>query len=531
MLDLVIRNGLVVDGTGAPARRGDVGLRGDRIAAVGDLGNAEARRSVDAAGRVVAPGFVDLHSHADWSLLVDPRAESAVRQGVTTMIVGNCGHGPTPLRRAADVPHLVLGHVESPDVSADWHDMGGYLRALERRQPAINVGTFVGHNAVRVAVLGFEQRAARPDEVAAMRRLVAEAMDAGAFGMSTGLEYPLGRSATTAEVIELAREAARGGIYATHARDRVEGAEAALDEAITICQTAGLPLQFSHLAPRVWAPAGATGRMVRRVETVRAGGLDAAFDSVCYGFGCTSVASLLPGWAFDGGVARLVERLGDTAARERIKAYDRPFFRFVLTGEWDRMALFSSQRSPELIGLTFAEIAERRGQAPHDAILDLMAEEGEGLYGMLMAAQSQSLEEIKATIRHPACCVESDGLTLAPDGSMAGVQHPYTYGWAARLLGQFVREDGLLSLEEAVFKLTGFPAGRVGLRDRGRLAPGLAGDVVVFDPATVRDATTLREPATFPPGIGLTVVNGAVAYDGHATTGARAGSVLRRGAA
>jgi N-acyl-D-amino-acid deacylase len=529
VLDIVIRGGQVVDGTGAPAKPGDVGIQGGRIAAVGDLGAAEARLSVDARGKVVAPGFVDLHSHADWSLLVDPRAESAVRQGVTTMIVGNCGHGPAPIRRAEDVRHLVLGYVESDEVAADWHGLGGYLGALEARRPAINVGTLVGHNAVRVAVLGFEQRAARPDEVAAMRRLVAEAMEAGAFGLSTGLEYPLGKSATTDEVIELARVAAAGGgFYATHARDRNEGAEGALDEAITICETAGLPLQFSHLLPRVWAPEGASGRMVANVEAARERGIDAAFDAVCYGWGCTSVASLLPSWAFEGGVGALVERLKDPVERERIKAFDRPFYRFVLTGDWDRMALYASQASKEYNGLTFAEIGERLRRHPHDALFDLMVREGEGLYGMLMAAESQSEDELRATIRHRACAVESDGLTLAHDGPMAQVHHPYTYGWAARVLGQLVREERILPLEEAIWKMTCLPADRVGLPDRGRLAPGLRADVAVFDPETIRDETTMAAPDEFPPGVALTVVNGEVVFDGQQLTGVRPGEVLRR---
>ncbi len=527
MLDLLIRGGTVVDGTKAPARAGDVGIAGGRIVAVGDLTEAAAGRTIEAGGRVVAPGFVDLHSHADWSLLVDPRAESAIRQGVTTMILGNCGHAPAPLARPEDARHLVLGYVESPEARADWRDVDGYLRALEARRPAINVGTLIGHNAVRVAVLGFEQRAARPDEIRAMRRLVAEGMAAGAFGLSTGLEYPLGKAATTEEVVELAREA-RGGFYATHARHRNEGAEEALDEALAICRAAGVPLQFSHLPPRVWAPDGATARMIAAVDRARAGGQDAAFDSVCYGWGCTSVASLLPSWAFEGGVGALVARLGDPATRARIKAYDRPFYRFVLTGEWDQMALYSSAASPEYVGLTFAEIGARLGRDPHDALLDLMVREGAGLYGMLMAANSQRLDEIQAAIRHPACAVESDGLTLAHDGPMAAVHHPYTYGWAARLLGQFVREDRLLPLEEAVWKLTGLPAARAGLADRGRLLPGQAADVVVFDPATIRDATTMARPDEFPPGITLTVVNGQVAFDGRAPTSTRAGVVLRR---
>lgn len=527
MLDLLIRNGAIVDGTGAAARSGDVGIAGGRIVALDGLTGATARRTVDARGQVIAPGFVDIHSHADWSLLVDPRAESAVRQGVTTMMLGNCGHAPAPLHRADDARHLVLGYVESPDVQPDWRDVAGYLAALEARRPAINAGTLIGHNAVRVAVLGFDQRAARPEEVAAMSRLVAAGMDAGAFGMSTGLEYPLGKSSTTDEVTELAREA-RGGFYATHARHRNEGAEDALTEAVGICRDAGLPLQFSHLVPRVWAPAGATDRMMAAVDRARSGGQDVGFDSVCYGWGCTSVASLLPNWAFEGGVARLVERLKDPVSRERIKAFDRPFYRFVLTGQWDQMALYSSTASPEYAGLTFAEIGDRMGRSPHDALLDLMVREGEGLYGMLMAANSQSLEEIKASIRHPACAVESDGLTLAHDGPMAGVHHPYTYGWAARLLGQYVRDERLLSLEDAVWKLTGLPASRAGLGDRGRLQAGRAADVVVFDPATIRDATTMARPDEFPPGIALTVVNGEIVFDGDRLTGARPGAVLRR---
>lgn len=529
MFDVLIVNGRVVDGTGNPPFRADVAIAGGKIAAVGKLAGATAATTIDARGQIVCPGFIDIHSHADWTLLVDPRAESAVRQGVTTVVLGNCGHSAAPLRSPSDVSNVVLGYLRDDGVAVRWRRFGEYLDVVQQRRPAVNVASLVGHNAVRVAAMGYETRPATEDEVAAMQRLVAEALDDGAVGFSTGLEYTPGNSATTEEIVALCRVAAdRDKFYATHVRQRDYQALEAAREAFQIVEASGVRLLFSHMPPRVWAPRRAAEEMLGMIERAAERGLDASFDSIVYTWGASTLAGgMLPRWAFEGGIQATLARLRDPAARERIKAHRTPMFKSVVTGHWDKLVLYYSERNPQYCGRTFAEIGRDRGKDPHDAILDVMAEEGEGLYGMMWAGEAFDEREMAEALRHPLCIIESDGLTLAHDGPLARMHHPFTYGWTARALGQYVREQRLMPLEEAIRKMTSFPAQKLGLRDRGLLREGLWADVVVFDPSTVRDNTTLADPDAYPSGFSWVLVNGQVVFDGHRQTEARPGAVLR----
>lgn len=528
MFDVLIHNGRIVDGTGSPWFRADIGIEAGKITAVGPLSGAGARETIDAKGQIVCPGFVDIHSHADYTLLVEPKAESAVRQGVTTMIVGNCGHSAAPLSRSDDLKNVVLGYLADALVPVTWRRFTEYLRTLEQRGTAINVGSLVGHNAIRVAVMGYDARRASADELAQMKRLLSEALEEGALGFSTGLEYIPASSSDTQEIIELCKVAATyKRFYATHVRQRDYKAIEAAEEAIQISQAASIPLQFSHLSPRIWAPRDANTRMIGMIDRAADEGLEATFDSLVYPFGASTLSGILPPWALEGGSAKALERLRDPRSREHIKAYRYPMFKFVVSGQWDQITLYHSQKNPHYSGLTFEEIGRDRGKDPHDAILDLMLEEGSDFYGMMWSANSQDEKEIEIALQHPRCIAESDGLTLAPYGPLANMHHPFTYGWVARVLGRYVREKKLFPLEEAVRKMTSFPARKAGLRDRGLLREGMWADVVILNEGQVQDNTSVKSPDAYPSGFRLVLVNGKIVFDGNTHTGALSGTVIR----
>lgn len=529
MFDLLIKNGRIIDGSGNPWFRADVGIEGGKIKAIGRLAGAEATQVIDAKGQVVAPGFIDLHSHADYTLLVDPKAESAIRQGVTTLIIGNCGHSASPLTHPEDLKNVVLGYLANAGFDITWRQMGEYLDRLEQRRIAVNVGSLAGHNAIRVAVIGYEPRLATPEELEQMKRLLAEALDEGALGFSTGLEYTPGNFSDTHEVVELCKVAAGAErFYATHVRQRDYQAIEAAREAIQIATEAQIALQFSHLPPRIWAPRHANDVMIEMVEEASRQGLEATFDSIVYTWGATTLATILPPWAREGGPLKTLERLKDPETREEIKAYRFPLFKFVVAGQWDQVALYYSEKNPQYCGMTFAEIGRERGKDPHEAILDLILEEGPDFYGMMWSAHSQDEEEIETALKHPHCIPESDGLTLAHSGPLARMHHPFTYGWVARMLGYYIRERKLVPLEEAIRKMTSFPAQKAGLRDRGLLREGLWADLVIFDEAEVEDHTSLKNPDAYPSGFSHVLVNGHVVFDGQHHTGALEGVVIRR---
>jgi len=533
--DLVIRGGTVVDGTGNPPLPGDVGVCGENIAAVGDLGSAPARRLLDATGMTVIPGIVDCHAHSDLNLLADPRGASKLRQGVTTELNGQCGLGVFPVRPEHRQSLASACSFIAAPVSWDWITAEDYLQRLEAAQPAYCCAAMVGHAALRAWAMGFDRRPPNPDELQVMCRTLQQAFDAGCAGVSFGLAYAPGSFAGAEELLALLQVAAqRQRLVSVHVRN--EGGELlqAISEFAALCQQAGdgLRLQIDHLkcsGPRWW---GRMGEAFQLIEKLRASGLDIAFDCYPYTAGSRHLSGSLPAWVHDGGAEMMLQRLAQPQTRERLRAqyqqwqsgqqvdspFELPFERIVVTG-------VASAANQALVGLNLVQIAQQRGADPLDVFLDLLIEERGHVNAVLF---SMSEEDVKLALRHPLGCVGSDGLAFAADGPLAtGAPHPRSYGTFPRLLGRYVREQGLLPLPEAVRKISSWPAQRLGVTDRGIIAAGKRADLVVFDAATITDTATYQQPHQYPQGIAQVIVGGKVAVDHGVQSRQRSGGVLR----
>jgi len=528
---LLVRNGTVVDGSGAAPSVADVALEGDRIAAVGPGLAGSAARTVDARGLMVAPGFIDIHSHSDLVYDACPSAESKVRQGVTTEVVGMCGFSPVPVAPGrAEAVRQWAGGLAS-HMPAVRETFPQYLEHLRRLGPSVNVVQFVGHGALRLATVGAENRPPTRDEQAAMERLLAEALDAGAFGFSTGLVYAPSAYGSTDELIGLARSMApRQGLYFSHIRGEAATLEDALKEAIRIGEEGAVPVQISHVKASGRENWGKMDRVLRMIDTARARGLDVTGDVYPYPAGSTKMDNLLPAWMQDGGVPKLLERLADPAARRRAIEdclVDGERWR---TGSgamgWDEIMIATCSR-PELPGMRLADLARRTGKAPAEAMMDLVLEERAGVS---MIQFSQSEDNVATVLGYAHSMIGSDSLSLhAGSGPHPGRPHPRSYGTFPRVLGVYCREKRLFPWETAIHKMTGMPAAKLGLKSRGFLRPGLAADLTVFDPATVADAATFADPHRYPTGISYVVVNGQVVVDGPRFNPQAAGRVLTPG--
>ncbi len=526
MVDLVLRGGTVIDGTGAPGFRADVGIIGDRIAFVSRTGAPDGARSIDVAGRVVAPGIIDIHSHSDFTLLEDRAATTIVRQGVTTEVIGNCGQTYAPLteRNRAAVASRSRGW--QPSVEATWSSVGEYLD-LVRRGNGVNSYFLVGHGTLRAAA-GPDDRPATQAEVAAMRSLLDEALGAGARGMSTGLEFMPGRAADVDELSSLAEVVSRdGGLVASHIRNRDRRFEEAVDEMLEVSRRGEVPLQLSHLMVKPGHRPGAWERVVERIDEAAARGQDVAADMIPYDTGPGLATAFLPSWALEGGAEATLARLRTPELRAKIRGdYDR-YWLFVAAGDWDRLTLSFSRSHPEWIGERFDVLAERTGREPIDALLRVLEDEGEGMDRVTVNGRLFSEEHVLACLVHPRFVLSSDGWRGIRDGGPGEVaNHPSCWGWVPRILGHYVREERALTLEEAIRKMTSFPAERLRLRDRGRIAEGLVADLVVFDPAAVGTAATFLRPAAAPAGISHVLVNGTPVVEDGKPTGALPGRVL-----
>lgn len=518
-LDLAIRGGTVVDGTGAEPARADVGVRDGRIAVVGEVG--AARETIDASGRVVTPGFVDLHSHSDFTLLVDPRAISAIHQGVTTEVVGNCGFGCFPLLDRALAPTAIYGF--DPAVGLDWTSAGEYFDRLDQARPAVNVASLVPNGQLRLSTVGLEDRPADAAELAEMRRLLDEALREGAWGYSTGLEYAAERGAPESEIASLCAVcAAHDGLYATHTRHRDAGSPEAVAEAVGTADRAGVRLQVSHLVPRNGLEA--THRCLEHVELAAGRGQDVAFDMHTRLFGTTFLATVLPPDVLESPSA-LRDALTRPERREAMRGY-----RSILSagGDWSRVVLLDNDLWPEYARLDLETIARSRGQDAFAAALDLLVRAVDDPGRLMVLIDCNTEEQQRLAFGHPLCVPGSDATTLAPDGPLAGRIFHGAYTWAAWYLRFCVGEARLHGLPEAVRRLTAAPAARLGLTDRGILRPGARADVAVFDPDAIREAGTRFEPSRTAVGMHAVVVNGALTLLDGEPTGQRAGEVLRR---
>jgi N-acyl-D-aspartate/D-glutamate deacylase len=515
----------VVDGTGAPRRRADVGVEGGRVAVVGDLAHAACGTELDASGLIVAPGFIDIHSHSDFTLLVDPRAQSAIAQGVTTELVGNCGHGCAPIADADAAKGNIYGY--TPEFPISWRTTAGYLELLDRRRPAVNVLTLVPNGMLCRAVMGLEERAPRPDELRRMGALLAQGLEEGAVGFSVGLEYPIERCCTPDQVTELCTVCAKyDGLFAPHVRNREVRSIEAVQEALDTARAVGVRVHIPHVVPRRGGPQDADLQIYALVDRARRGGCDVSMDMHTRLHGLTNLAVALPGWALEGTSAELRGRLRDPDVRAALRGHESLITSFALGG-WDRVSLLTSARRPDLIGRSFQDVADASGTTPFDAVLDVLDAEAEDPYFPLCLCESYIEPQLRAAYEHPACTAASDATTLCPDGPLSRATFHGAYTWASWFLRRHVREQPVFTIEEAVRKLTALPAARLKLSDRGVLRAGACADVVVFDADRVTDRGTLTRPNQLALGVVHVLVNGIVEMAGGAFTPERAGRVLR----
>jgi len=533
--DLVIRGGRLIDGTGSPARAGDVGVRGDRIAAVGDLSSVDPATVplvLDATNRIVCPGFVDPHGHSDASLFADGALASHVRQGFTTQLSGNCGMTVAPIAPLGR--DLVEIELRLNGVSARWTTFGEYLDCVAGEALGPNVAFLAGHGTIRAAVLGSGARAPSADELDAMARELELALDAGAFGLSSGLIYAPGIHAEPAELVRLVGVAARrGALYATHMRNEAAGVFEALDEAIATTRAAGdgARLQVSHLkmgARAVWGRAAAA---IERLESAAATGVDVGADQYPYTAAATTLQIVLPPQLLALGVDDTVVALRDDVVRDRIRT---EMARGVSGWEnvtrdpgWDAIRIAFSAAHPDWAGRSIAAIAEARGGDAPEVAFDVLVDDRLETSIVVDCMDEADVETILG-VPWVAVCTDAEGRRPGHPILDAGVPHPRTYGATARILGEYVRDRGLVTLENAIAKLTSVPAARVGLDDRGVVREGAFADLVVFDPATVADVATYVEPSQHPRGIEDVVVNGRPAVMAGRETGVLPGSLLRR---
>jgi N-acyl-D-amino-acid deacylase len=516
---IAIRGGTVYDGTGAEGREADVLLDEGRVAAIGrfDAQGLELDAlELDATGLAVAPGFVDLHSHSDYTLLIDPRAVSAIHQGVTTEVVGNCGFGCFPIHDPAVARRAIYGY--SDDLPLTWSSAGEYFAELERARPAVNVLSLVPNGQLRLATMGLADRPADTSELAEMQALLAESLDAGAWGYSTGLEYAQEQAAPEAELTALARNAP---YYATHTRRRDDGAADAVAEAIRTGRNAGTRLQVSHLVPRNGAVE--SRRCVELVEAARADGQDVAFDMHTRTFGLTNLYAALPAWAL--AADDLAALLRDPARRDEMRPH-----RSILSagGDWSRVVLLDNDIWPDYGRRSLAEIAAERGQQPLDAVYDLLLGGVDELHRLMVIIHAYTEQQQREAFAHPLCVPGSDATTLAPDGRLAESFFHGAYTWASWFWRFMVRDERLLTPAAAIHRLTGQPAERIGLSDRGVLREGARADVVVFDGGHFAERGTVFEPNVLAEGMRHVIVNGVPTLRDGELTGERGGMVVRR---
>ncbi len=525
--DLLIKNGLIYDGTGAPAWQGDVGIVGDTIRALGRIAPERARKVIDARGRCVCPGFIDIHSHSDSSILGYPTAESRIGQGITTEVTGNCGHSAAPLQ-GKDAALRIKQLQEEYGFDFTWNDVASYFAALEKRKIAVNQALLLGQGTLRSNIIGTQNRPATPEERRLLQRAVEEGMDQGAWGLSTGLEYTPGRYTQTDEIVAMARGVARrGGLYASHIRNEEAHLLEAINEAIDIGRQAGVRVQISHLKAAGKPNWHLQQAALHLIESARRDGVEVLADAYPYAAYSTGLTLFLEPWAQEGGTESTLHRLREAYQRRRILAEVHEHVQRD-PGDYDLIVISSvkSEKNRQVVGKTIVEIAELWQIEPAEAILRLLEEES---LQVSFVGHGMSEANVEKVLAHPLVMIGSDGYSMVPRGRALQTQpHPRSYGTCARVLGHYVRERNLFDLATAIKKMTSMPAAQLGLQDRGRLGRGMKADLVLFDPDRIADRATFTHPHRFPEGIETVIVNGRVALGKGLLTGSRAGLVLRK---
>jgi len=523
--DIIIRNGQVFDGLGHPARRLDLGLRGNQIVALADLSQALADLTIDASGLVVAPGFIDCHSHTDIELLVNPRAESKIHQGITTEISGNCGDSPFPLNEN-DFREYQRRIREQYGIEVGWRDARAFFRAIQRARPAFNYASFTGHGALRAMVVGKNDVPPASVQIRQMQQILAETLEMGSLGLSTGLEYAPGSYAKTDELIALCQTVARyNGVYATHMRNEDDRVEEAVAEALQICRAASVSLEISHLKACNQSNWYKEPRLLDMLTKAAESGLPVQADRYPYNAWSTGLTAFLPLWARQGEREEVLARLKDRTLEAEIRQYIEA--RGQRIGGWDKVVIsdcFTAKNS-HYEGQSIAQACRQSGQSPFTFIRDLLLVE-ENRVGVIGFAMSE--ENLKQTLAHPLVTIGSDGSAVAPYGKLSeGKPHPRHYGTFPRVLGKYCREEQIFDLATAIHKMTAQPAQKLGLKQRGCLEVGYYADVVIFNPQTIIDRATFADPHQYPAGIEYVFVNGQLVIEHGQHTGRCPGEILR----
>lgn len=538
MLDIKIVGGTVADGLCSRAYRADIGISGDKIAVIGRLGDTPAAQVINAQGKVVAPGFIDIHTHSDMSLLYDPKASSKIRDGVTTEVIGNCGIGAAPVcgqRRQELIAYLGTRLVGTIPVALElpWNTMGEYLAAFDSRPPAVNVAPLAAQGALRISEMGFSDARPTAQQMEHMKDALRAALDEGCFGMSSGLVYMPGQYSTADELAGLCSVMAGSGrFYVTHMRSESDDLFDALEEAIGTAVKGGVPLHISHLKLAGAGVRGRTEQLFARLDRARAQGLDLTFDAYPYACGCTSLGACMPPWAFEGGTGKMLARLEEPALRARIRRDIenglpgwQNFARACGSFENITIASAVTEAGQALLGKTLGRIAGEWGMDPYTCMYEILRQE-RGRVQIITKMMSE--EDVDAIVAHPDSMIGSDGQSLSTEGIMSsGRPHPRAFGTRARVLARYVREKKLFSLEEAVKKMAARPAARLGLSGRGVLVEGGFADVVVFDPLLVQDNADYENPKQYSTGFDAVIVNGRAALENGRELCAFSGRVLR----
>ncbi len=527
MLDILIKNGTIIDGTGKPAYQADVGVANGRIAMIAHHIEQNAARTIDARELCVSPGFIDPHTHSDGPLLVNRQAESKIRQGVTTEIIGNCGISVAPI--AGEAISEISARMAKIDLDVTWRSMGEYLDQLRKPGVAVNVVALIGHNTIRGSVLGYKNVQPSPKQQAAMEQLVDEAMAQGARGLSTGLYYPPGYYAATDEVVGLARVLRKhGGIYTSHVRSESDTVLESIAEAFEIGEKAEVPVEVSHVKIEGYHNYGKLDRLLAMMDDVLTTGRPIGFDQYPYTAAGTWLSTALPYWASIGGAQAIAERMKDPDVRaklhrswkeERLEWDNRLGVR-----DWSEIIISDFPGRPDLLGKSIADIAEAEGKNPLDTVFDLLISSN-GLADAIWFTQDENI--VQTLMKHPLVTIGSDGRALRPEGVLGRRKaHPRNYGTFPRVLGRYAREKKVLTLEEAVKKMTSMTAERFGLTDRGIIREQAWADITLFNARTVSDTATYTDPHKYPEGIPYVIVNGQIVIDNNQHTGALPGQVL-----
>ena len=524
-MDILIKDARIIDGSGNPSFEGSIGIKEEKIAAIGNISESQAKTVIDANGLAVSSGFIDIHAHSEFTLLADPRGEGKVTQGVTTEVSGNCGLSAGPLygdyfeRRKGDLAELSL--------ELDWHDLGEYFSILKKRGLSLNFATLIGHGNLRGSVVGYGNRKPTGEEMVRMKTLLRDSMKVGGFGLSSGLIYPPGVYSETEELIELAKVVKEfGGFYASHMRSEGDRLLEAISEAIRIGEEAGIPVQISHLktgGERNWHKLDEAFELI---EKARERGVDVTADRYPYVASSTDLDAILPSWAYEGGVEAEIKRLADPETRKRLK--DEVLRQHPKEDYWEKVMVASidTEKNRGFEGKTMAEIAREMKREPCEALFDLLLEERIRVTAIYF---SMSEENLKRILQRDYVMLGSDSSARAINGpTRLGKPHPRTFGSFPRVLSKFVREENVLTLEEAVRKMTSLPARRLGLKDRGVIKEGAFADLVVFNPERVHDTAGFTSPYSYPMGIRYVIVNGAFVVKDGAHTGAMPGKVLQK---